>query len=352
MRKIIHIDMDAFYASVEIRDRPYLADKPIVVGGLPSTRSVVCTCNYIAREYGIRSAMPCSQAYKLCPQAIFVPVQMSKYKVESDKIHQIFHTKTDLIEPLSLDEAYLDVTNSCNTIEDAVKVAEDIRKKIFKETKLTASAGVSYNKFIAKIASDINKPDGLFKIDENEAIPFLKSLPIGKFYGVGKKSEEKFKSIGILKGSDLFEYTEQELISRFGKMGSYYYNVVRGIDNRKVVTERVAKSIGREETFRDDIIDKVKILDEIRKLAIRVEKDLERNNRSGKTITLKVKYSNFKQITRSVTIDRYIYNSDDIYKNIETLFHKTDIGIKPIRLVGVSISSLDGEKHAIQQELF
>ena len=244
LRKIIHIDMDAFYASVEQRDFPEYRGKPVVVGGDPNSRSVVSTASYEARKFGIHSAMPTSKAKRLCPHAIFVFPRFSAYKTVSRQINEIFHEFTDLVEPLSLDEAYLDVTENKKGVASATQIAKEIKKRIFEVTELTASAGVAAIKFIAKIASGMNKPNGLTVITPNEAEKFLEELPIGKFYGIGEATEKKMLSLGIKTGKDLKQFTQSELIRHFGKSGSFYYNIVRGDDFREVEPYRTRKSIG------------------------------------------------------------------------------------------------------------
>ena len=293
--------MDAFYASVEQRDNPAYRGKPLVVGGPPNSRGVVSTCSYEARVYGIHSAMPSVQAYKLCPHAIFVSHHnFSKYKEASDIIRSIFFTYTDLVEPLSLDEAYLDVTENKMNNPSATRMAQEICQKIFKETRLTASAGVSYNKFIAKIASDIHKPHGLTVIRPEEAESFLEKLPIRKFWGIGKKTEARMKALGIESGADLKKLEMYELLEAFGKSGSYYYDAVRGIDNRQVEPEHTRKSLGRENTFSSDLTDAQEIMTELEEISSRIEEDLKKQNVQARQLTLKVKYHDFRLCTRSV----------------------------------------------------
>ncbi|MBF9017198.1 MULTISPECIES: DNA polymerase IV [unclassified Oceanispirochaeta] len=344
MRKIIHVDMDAFYASVEQRDNPSYRGKPIVVGGPPNSRGVVSTCSYEARVYGIHSAMPSTQAYKLCPHAIFVSHHnFSKYKEASDIIREIFLSYTDLVEPLSLDEAYLDVTENKMNNPSATRIAEEIRARIYKETNLTASAGVSYNKFIAKIASDIDKPNGLTVILPEEAESFLAKLPIKKFWGVGKKTAEHMNSLGIETGADLKKLEMYECLDYFGKSGSYYYNAVRGIDERNVEPERTRKSLGRENTFPSDLTDPEEIMKELEEISARIEEDLKQQNLQGRQLTLKVKYHDFRLCTRSIQSPMVLENKEDILSLVPALLNKTDAGKIPVRLLGLSLGKLQGD---------
>jgi len=305
MRKIIHIDMDAFYASIEQRDQPELRGKPVILRGKPDSRGVVATCSYEARKFGIHSAMSSSRAYKLCPQAVFQRPRFEVYKSVSEQIRVIFHEFTDLVEPLSLDEAYLDVTENKKNIRSATLIAEDIRQRIFQETGLTASAGVSFNKFLAKVASDINKPDGTKVITPKQADEFIAKLAISKFFGIGKVTAEKMKKIGINTGSDLRKLSKERLVSLFGKNGLYYFNISHGRDDRPVCTEWIRKSLGKEITLDKDITDLTRILEILEDLANQVEVLLKRNQLQGKTITLKVKYFDFTSITRSKTISQW-----------------------------------------------
>jgi len=347
--------MDAFYASVEQRDNPELRGKPVVVGGPPNSRGVVSTCSYEARKYGIHSAMPSSQAYRLCPHAIFVSHHnFSKYVEASHIIREIFHSYTDLVEPLSLDEAYLDVTENKVNNPSATRIAEEIRKRIFEETSLTASAGVSYNKFIAKIASDINKPNGLTLIRPEDASGFLENLPIKKFWGIGKKTEERMKSLGIYTGADLKKLEMYELLGIFGKSGSYYYNAVRGIDERAVEPERTRKSLGRENTFASDLTREDEIMEKLEEICVQIEKDLEKQNLRGRQLTLKVKYHDFRLCTRSIQCRHSIRTKDDIFSLVPDLLKRTNAGSIPVRLLGLSLGKLEGDLYKepdVQMEL-
>ncbi len=343
MRKIIHIDMDAFYASVEQRNNPSLRGKPVVVGGRPDSRGVVSTCSYEARKYGIHSAMPASRAYKLCPHAVFISHHnFSEYKKVSHQIREIFFSYTDLVEPLSLDEAYLDVTENKTGNPSATVIAAEIRQRIRQVTGLTASAGVSYNKFIAKIASDVNKPDGMTVITPDLAEHFLEELPIGRFFGIGKRTEERMKAMGILKGRDLKKLELYELLELFGKSGSYYYYAVRGIDNRPVEPKRTRKSLGRENTFSRDIQGMDEIYSQLKKIADRVEEDCRKTGLSGGQLTLKVKYHDFKVCTRCTGSSERLSRSDQIMKLVPELLEKTKAGKIPVRLLGLSLGKLGG----------
>ena len=344
MRKIIHVDMDAFYASVEIRDNPSLKGKPVVVGGPPGSRGVVSTCSYEARAYGIHSAMPSSQAYKLCPHAIFVTHHdFSKYKEASAIIRSIFHEYSDLVEPLSLDEAYLDVTENKMGNPSATRIATEIRAKIWKETRLTASAGVSYNKFIAKIASDIDKPNGQTVILPGQASAFLEALPVRKFWGIGKVTAERLHERGIETGADLKALEMHELLQLFGKSGPYYYHAVRGVDERPVEPKRTRKSLGRENTFRQDLTESDDIMKELAEIAQRIEEDCRRLNLRGRQLTLKVKYHDFRLCTRCMPSPVPLQNAADILSLVPDLLKKTEAGKIPVRLLGLSLGRLEGE---------
>lgn len=341
VRKIIHVDMDAFYAAVEQRDNPALRGLPVVVGGPPNSRGVVTTCSYEARKFGVRSAMPSSTAYKLCPRAIFVKPRFDVYKQVSQQVREIFFEYTDLVEPLSLDEAYLDVTENKKSIPLATEVAQSILKDIRKRTHLTASAGVSFNKFLAKVASDVNKPNGITVVTPRMADDFIRRLPIGKFYGVGKVTEGKMKEMGIESGADLLKLDKEELIRRFGKVGSYYYNIVRGRDNRPVNPHRIRKSIGQERTLDLDTDDKDFMLDILDKLAGRVESYMRKHSITGRTITLKIKFYDFKSLTRSITLPEPVNDSATIMKHIRVLLDKTEAGKIKVRLLGVTLSNFN-----------
>jgi len=344
IRKIIHVDMDAFYASVEQRDRPELKGKPVIVGGDPRSRGVVAACSYEARKFGIHSAMACATAYRLCPDAIFIKPRFDAYKSVSLQIRDIFHQYTDILEPLSLDEAFLDVTENKKQMAYATPIAQDIRKKIQRETGgLTASAGVSFNKFLAKVASDVNKPDGITVITPCQADAFIEQLPVRKFFGVGKVTEEKMTGLGIKTGGDLKKFSKNELIGLFGKAGTYYHDIAHGLDSRPVEPDRIRKSIGKETTLKDDVDDIELILQILDDLAAKVADLAERNDRKGQTVTLKIKYFDFQSITRSVTLPEPVSDAGDIMAQIKPLLANTAAGKRKIRLLGVSISNFADE---------
>ncbi|MCG9874873.1 MAG: DNA polymerase IV [Leptospiraceae bacterium] len=341
MKKIIHVDMDAFYASVEIRENPSLLGKPVVVGGSPNSRGVVCAASYEARKYGVRSAIPCSLAKRLCPEAIFVYPNFPLYSSISQEIRAIFHSVTDLVEPLSLDEAYLDVT--CNHFQESIatKLAEQIQRTIFQETNLTASCGVSYNKFLAKIASDWRKPNGIFVIRPKDAPKFLLELPIGKFYGVGKVTETKMKSLGIHKGKDLYLWNRDDLVFHFGKVGAFYYDIVRGVDNRNVNPTRERKSLGIEDTFSQDSKDANFLETKIESLVDGLEQRRLKRDIRGRSLTVKIKYSNFtvKSMTRTYT--SWLEQKEEITSIAKDLFFQVWDHATSLRLLGIALGNLD-----------
>lgn len=332
--------MDAFYASVEQRDNADLRGKPIVVGGRPDSRGVVATCSYEARRYGIHSAMSCAKAYRLCPQTIFVRPRFDVYQQVSRQVREIFLSHTDLVEPLSLDEAYLDVTENKQQIQSATWVAQKIRAEILEQTNLTASAGVSYNKFLAKIASDVNKPNGLTVVTPEQAQQFIDQLPIRRFHGVGRVTEKKMIAIGIETGADLRRCSLEELVARFGKAGHYYYGIGRGLDNRPVMPNRIRKSIGKETTLGDDISDVSQMMTIIGALSERVSAILKQKQTSGLTLTLKVKYADFQTVTRSISGEMPIEEAGHILALAEKLLKKTEAGSRAVRLLGVTVSHL------------
>ncbi len=338
--------MDAFFASVEQKDNPQYRGKPLMVGGNPRSRGVVAACSYEARQFGVHSAMPCAKAAQLCPKGIFVKPRLQRYKEISLQLMSIFHQYTDLVEPLSLDEAFLDVTTNSENNPSATNLARSICDQIHVELNLTASAGASFNKFLAKVASDLNKPNGVSTIPPGQAIQFLSSLPIGKFFGVGKVTETKMTKLGIKTGYDLRQCEEEKLIFHFGKTGSFFYHIVRGIDNREVQPNRTRKSIGNETTLNYDIDD----LEEIRKilsdLSNHIGHTLHKSQTGGYTITLKVRYSDFTTITRSTTLKNPIYSSRDIFFHIPRLLESTEAGYRKVRLLGISISKLTTDKKA------
>jgi len=338
-RKIIHIDMDAFYASVEQRDNPEYRGKPIAVGGSPTGRGVVATASYEARKFGVRSAMPSRKAMQLCPHIIFVYPRFEAYKTASRAIREIFHRYTDIIEPLSLDEAFLDVTEDKQNIGSALEIARQIKLAIREELNLTASAGISTNKFVAKIASDINKPDGLTFIGPSKIETFINNLPVEKFFGVGKVTADKMKAMNLFTGADLKKLSENDLVKYFGKTGHFYYKIVRGIDEREVQPHRETKSLGAEDTFTYDLETAEQMHKEIDRIGLTVFNRLQKSQLSGRTITLKIKYSDFTQITRNQSFAHPISDYDTITEVARQLLEKVDIEEKTVRLLGISLSN-------------
>ncbi len=344
IRKIIHIDMDAFYASVEQRDRPELKGRPVIVGGNPRGRGVVAACSYEARSYGIHSAMPCAQAFQRCPRAVFLKPRFEAYKAVSAQIHAIFREFTDIIEPLSLDEAFLDVTAN-STGAPATLIARSILKEIHLRTgRLTASAGVSFNKFLAKAASDYQKPGGLTVIPPSRANGFIDRLPIRKFHGVGKVTEQKMRRLGIATGADLKKMGRQKLIAVFGKAGGYFDDIAHCNDHRPVLSRRQRKSIGAETTMPHDVIDKATLMQQLNEIAHKLERRLRQTNRQGLTITLKVKYYDFKCITRSMTANEPLIDASEMMKYIGLLLRDTEVGLKKVRLVGMTVSNFRDQR--------
>jgi DNA polymerase IV len=352
VRKIIHIDMDAFFASVEQLDNPSLRGKPVAVGG-SGPRSVVAAASYEARKFGVRSAMPSVTAKKLCPELIFVRHNFERYNEVSGMIHEIFRNYTTLIEPLSIDEAFLDVTEDRHKIGSATIIAEKIRKEIREKTGLTASAGVSFNKFLAKIASDMRKPDGLFVIEPEAAEKFIENLPIGKFYGIGKVTAEKMHRLGIHNGADLKKWELADLVRNFGKAGVFFYDIARGIDDRPVETDSERKSVGTELTYEKDLTTNFEIVCELYKLEKELMERLEHSGAAGKTVTLKIKFSDFRQITRSRTISGYIRDFGTLHREVTAIRKTIDLANTKIRLLGVSVSNLETDDDSdIQLALF
>ena len=338
-RKIIHIDMDAFFASVEQRDFPELRGRPIAVG-YDGPRGVVATASYEARPFGVRSAMAMARAKRLCPTLTVVPGRYGVYKEVSAQIHEIFHEYTDLVEPLSLDEAFLDVTENKKGILLAVDIAREIKQRIRQTTQLTASAGVSYNKFLAKIASDYRKPDGLCTIHPNRALDFIARLRIERFWGVGPKTADVMHRMGIFTGADLREVSLAHLQEVFGKAGPVYYQFARGIDTRPVITDRERKSVGCEHTFLEDISLPSAVTIQLYNTVLELVGRIERSNFAGHTLTLKVKYADFHQITRSQTANHPLTTKDDILPLAKALLRQTDYSAaNPIRLIGLSVSN-------------
>jgi DNA polymerase IV len=338
MRKIIHIDMDAFFASVEQRDNPELRGKPIAVG-FDGPRGVVSTASYEARPYGVRSAMSMAQAKRRCPQLIVVPTHFEKYKEVSQQIHAVFHEYTDLVEPISLDEAFLDVTDNKKGIELAVDIAKEIKQKILERTSLTASAGISFNKLLAKIASDMRKPNGIFTVHPDRALDFIGSLPVEKLWGVGPKTANRMHEMGVFTGAQLRRISCEHLVQVFGKMGRVYYDFSRGIDNRPVVVAYERKSVGCERTFLEDLHIDTKIIIELYHIVLELVERIERKDFRGRTLTLKLKWDATTQITRSLTQEKVLRTKDDILPLAKRLLKDTEYHDRPIRLMGLSVSS-------------
>ncbi|MDR2833505.1 MAG: DNA polymerase IV [Streptococcaceae bacterium] len=342
-RKIIHIDMDAFFAAVEEREDPSLRGKPVVIARHPketSGRGVVSTCNYEARKYGIHSAMSSQEAYNRCPHAVFVSGNYQLYTDISKQIQEIFHQYTDITQPMSIDEAYLDVTKNKLNESSAIKIARMIQQDIYTKTGLTCSAGVSYNKFLAKIASDYKKPAGMAVITPEGAVDFLKQLPIEKFHGVGKKSVPCFHELGIYTGADLYAKNEMDLIRLFGRMGYSLYRKVRGIHNSPVAISWNRKSVGKERTYGTPLTREDEMQKELRKLAQRVEASLTRTKKHGRTVVVKIRYEDFSTFTKRITISENIYKTEDIYHYAKEIFDEAYEDEKGIRLLGVTVTTL------------
>ncbi len=344
LRTIIHVDMDAFFASVEQRDHPELKGKPIAVG-YDGPRGVLATASYEARRYGVHSAMATTTAKRLCPELIIVEGNHHHYSEVSAQVHQIFRDYTDLIEPISIDEAFLDVTVNKKGITSGRDIASEIRRRIREELHLTASAGISYNKFLAKIASDYNKPDGMFEVSYDEAQDFIAKLPVEKFWGVGPKTKARMHKIGIYTGRDLRAVSKMHLLQIFGKAGEIYYDFARGMDERPVVPEWVRKSVGCEETMSEDITMGSQMIIELYHVVLELEQRLAKSSFKGKTLTLKIKYSDFKVVNRSITSSKVLATKDDILPLAKSLVSKIDFSVsRPVRLVGLSVSNPPTEK--------
>jgi len=341
IRKIIHVDMDAYYASVEQMDNPELKGKPLAVGG-DGKRGVISAASYEARKFGVKSAMSGNLAIKLCPELIFVRPNFERYNEISKKIRKIFHDYTDLVEPLSLDEAYLDVTQNKKGNPSASLIAKEIRQRIFDEVGLTASAGISINKFVAKIASDYNKPNGQKTVNPEEVLVFLEQLDIRKFYGIGKVTAEKMYQKGIFTGKDLKAKSAEYLEEHFGRSGKSYYYIVRGIHNSEVKPHRIRKSLAAERTFFDNLTSEVFMLEKLEHIAEEVAKRLEKSKVAGKTITLKIKYSDFTLQTRSKTLPYYVSDKSVILDTAKDLLYQETMK-ESVRLLGISLSNLNTE---------
>ena len=334
--------MDAFYASVAELDNPELRGKAIAVGG-SELRGVVSAASYEARKFGVKSAMSSFLAKQKCPHLIFVKSDFERYKELSAKIREIFYEYTDLVEPLSLDEAYLDVTENKKGNPSANAIAREIRERIYEETGLRASAGISINKFIAKVASDINKPNGQKTIHPEEVLQFLEELPVNKFYGVGKVTAAKMYNLGIFVGNDLKRKTVEELVKSFGKSGTHYYNIVRGIHNSAVKPNRVRKSIAAERTFSENISSEIFMIERLDKIADELERRMKKSDTKGKTVTLKIKYSDFTQQTRSKTKADFMQTKKEFFPVVKELLYQNKL-TNSVRLLGLSFGNLNTEK--------
>jgi DNA polymerase-4 len=349
VRKIIHVDMDAFYASVEQRDNPDLRGRPVAVGG-SRERGVVAAASYEARKFGVRSAMPSVTARRKCPELVFVRPRFDVYRQVSHQIRDIFAEYTPLIEPLSLDEAYLDVTENLKGIDSATRIAEEIRARIRAATQLTASAGVSYNKFLAKLASDQNKPDGLFVITPKMGAAFVETLEVGRFHGIGPATSAKMNRLGIRTGRDLRAQTLPFLQQHFGKSGTHYYWISRGIDHRRVRPDRIRKSVGAENTFFEDLFNSGEAEIELQPIIAKVWRYCEKSGIRGRTVTLKVKFADFQIITRSRTLPRPVDSEAEIAQVVESLMQPLFPVTKGIRLLGVTLSSLGEEAEQVRDD--
>lgn len=354
-RKIIHLDMDAFYASVEQRDFPEYRGRAIAVGGSPDGRGVVATASYEARKFGVRSAMSSRKALQLCPDLLFVRPRFDVYRQVSFQIREIFHRYTDLIEPLSLDEAFLDVTVDKQGIGSAIEIARAIKSAIRTELDLTVSAGISVNKFVAKVASDMDKPNGLTFIGPSKIMKFMEGLPVDKFFGVGKVTAKKMHELGLFTGLDLKKQREDDLVRWFGKSGHFFYRIVRGIDERPVTPNRLSKSVGIEDTFESDIGSIEQLNAVLQRLSRQLWTRMDRKEITGRTLTLKLKYADFVQLTRSITLDSSFDAEDKIYATAHSLLTKLTLSNK-VRLLGISVSNFVDEnefpKTGVQLRLF
>lgn len=339
VRKIIHVDMDMFYAAVELLEHPELRDQPVVVGGSPKSRSVVTTANYVARKYGIHSAMSCAEAYRRCPECVFIKPDFPKYRKYSEIIRSIFFKYTDLVEPLSLDEAYLDVTVNKTGEASATRIAGAIKNEIFEQTGLTASAGVAPSMFVAKIASDYKKPDGLTVVPPEKVLEFIRPLPVRRIPGIGPVSDAHMAKLGIRTVAELAAKTREWLQEHFGSFGQYLWEIAQGIDDREVTPSWERKSLGAEETFEMDLLDVREIEDYLRGCARSVFDQLTKEGKRARTVTLKIKYHNFRSVTRRRTLEDFIGTADQIFVVARDLLSRTDAGRIKIRLAGISLST-------------
>ncbi|MCD2137651.1 DNA polymerase IV [Salinicoccus halitifaciens] len=340
-KRIIHIDMDAFYAQIEQRDHPEYRGKPVIVGGRSQSRGVVATASYEARKFGVHSAMPTRTAYKLCPDGIYVRPRFDVYKAVSKEIMDVFLSYSELVEPLSLDEAYLDITHLVSRERTAKSVALNIQRDIFEKTRLTSSSGISYNKYLAKIASGMNKPKGTTVIHHGNVMEILKEMPIGKFPGVGRVTEEKMKSLKIFNGEDLHGWAEADLVREFGKRGSSLYRKARGIGTSELNVDRVRKSVGKETTFDHDVNDDEYILKVLEELSHKVSGNLDRRQFAGRVVTVKLKTHDYKTHTKQMMTTNPIFKGDEIFHYAYNLYHEVKEPEEPIRLIGVTVSHLE-----------
>ena len=341
LRKIIHVDMDMFYAAVEMRDRPELSGKPLVVGGRPDSRSVATTANYEARKFGIHSGMSCAEARRRCPQCLFIPPDFKKYQQVSEQIHEIFHEFTDLVESVSLDEAYLDVTRNKKNEPSATRLAREIKARIFAVTGLTASAGVAASMFVAKIASDARKPDGLCVVRPEQVMAFIRPLPVRKIPGIGRVTDAQLAKLDIRTVADLEKRTLEFLEGEFGRFGRYLYDIARGIDESPVTPWRERLSYGCEETFPRDILERGVLLEFLRECAGRVFTELKEEGKLARTVTLKIKYADFQLVTRRRTCEEFLSSPETIFLIVRELLERTEAGKRPVRLAGIALSSFE-----------
>ncbi len=346
VRKIIHMDMDMFYAAVEIRENPELKGKPLVVGGSPESRSVVTTASYEARKYGIHSGMSCAEARRRCPHCLFIPPRFATYRRVSEQIRAVFLKYTNLVEMVSLDEAYLDVTENKLNEPSATKIARAIKDEIFQQTGLTASAGVAPNLFVAKIASDIHKPDGLCVVPPDQVLPFIRCLPVLRIPGIGKKTDAIMARLGIRTVADLAEKSRDFLEAEFGKFGAYLHDIARGIDPRQVTPDWERQSYGAEQTFARDILGRDELLEYLKECAQRVFSELNQENKRARTLTLKIKYHNFQIITRRKTFEKFFASADEVYSAARELLDRTEAGLRKVRLAGLALSNFTPSKQS------
>lgn len=350
-RKIIHVDMDMFYAAVELRDRPELRGKPLVVGGRPDSRSVATTASYEARKFGIHSGMSCAQARRLCPQCLFIPPDFRKYQRVSEQIHAIFREFTDRVESVSLDEAYLDVTRNKKNEPSATRLARQIKERIFAATGLTASAGVAASMFVAKIASDARKPDGLCVVRPEQVMAFIRPLPVLKIPGIGRVTDAQLAKLGIRTVADLEKKPLSFLEEHFGRFGRYLHEIAHGIDERPVTPWRERLSYGAEETFASDIMKKGPLLDFLRECAGRVFMELREEGKLARTATLKIKYADFQLITRRCTHEEFFSSPEEVYRAACALLERTEAGTRPVRLAGIALSNFDPPRRRVAEDV-